>query len=94
MKKNNQKLFKVFYLFGGWSNMVNRCVEGTFTADKANEQLTELNKMGYPAQKIEYKNKPVSGYFISAFECINDDERKKHYLTARAIGFAPVNQFQ
>ncbi len=92
MAQSSVKMFKVFFLVGGWSNMEDRSVVGLFTEEQANAQCLELNRMGYPAQKIEQKSSPIEAYFVSHFECDTDEEKKRQYACAKAIGFAPINQ--
>lgn len=87
-------LYTVFYLQGGWENMVCSSLNPLYTESEANKQIAELNKAGYPAMKLLEMEVKTGKYFISSFECSNEAEMKKYYQSAIAIGFPYGNPFK
>lgn len=71
--------FTVYYIIGGYENFVARKLHNGYTESLANEMVADLNKMGYPAMKIEVSKASFIGGMCSYNEFETPTARRKYW---------------
>jgi hypothetical protein len=69
-------MFKVFYLVGGFANFVCKSVNGIFSFENAQKEVSELERMGYKSMAV--KNGHMIGGYCS-FSDFEDASKAKEY---------------